>query len=191
MNRTFVKALYPSAVALLVSAWAPTVALAQLPEQEETSGLRRAGDIIHIALPATAAATTLILKDWEGSKQFAMSFGFAFGTVFGLKEAVEKSRPDDADARSFPSGHTMMAFSGASFITKRYGPKYGIPALGAAAFVGYTRIRGQKHFADDVLAGAGIAVLYNWWITTPYSDRVVITPISPDGGYGVHVLVTW
>ena len=178
-------------VALVVAVLAPQAAWAQLPGQEETSGIRTAGDIIHIALPATAAASTLLLRDWEGTKQFALSFGFASGTVFGLKEIVEKSRPDDADARSFPSGHTQMSFSGASFITRRYGFKYGAAAIGAAAFVAYSRVEGQKHYTDDVLAGAGIALLYNWWITTPYSDKVQITPTSPQGGYGVHVLVTW
>ena len=78
-------------------------AAAQLPELEkETSTLKRAGDILHVALPVTAALSATFLKDWEGLVQFGFSMGAASGTVFGFKEIIEKSRPDNEDARSFP-----------------------------------------------------------------------------------------
>ena len=179
---------------LAIIAWASVSASeshAQIPEFDDTTTLRKAGDVLHIALPVAAGASASLLRDWEGLKQFSLSFGGAFATVFSLKPIIEKSRPDVADSRSFPSGHTMMSFSGASFIQRRYGPKFGVPALVAAGFVGYSRIKGQRHFTDDVIAGAGIALFYNFWITTPYSEKVQVQPIAPDGGYGVVVRVTW
>ena len=84
---------------LVLLAGTVTPAQAQLPEENDTSGLRKAGDIIHIALPAAAAASTLILKDWEGLIQFSIQFGLGGGTVAGLKESVDKTRPDTEDAR--------------------------------------------------------------------------------------------
>ena len=95
-------------------------AAAQLPElEDDSSALKRAGDILHVALPVTAGLSAGFLKDWEGLVQFGYSMGAASGTVFGIKEVVEKSRPDNVDARSFPSGHTQAAFSGAGFIQRR------------------------------------------------------------------------
>lgn len=161
------------------------------PVLDENRGLRKAGDIIHILLPLAAGGTAAIKKDWEGIKQFGFSLGAANGTVFGLKEIVEKSRPDGGDNRSFPSGHTMISFSSASFIQRRYGNKLGIPALAAAGFVGFSRIKGQKHFADDVIAGAGIALLYNYWLVKPLHKNVQIQPLSKNGGYGMELTAHW
>ena len=169
-----------------------TPAAAQLPElEDDSSALKRAGDILHVALPVTAGLSATFLKDWEGLVQFGLSMGAASGTVFGFKEVVEKSRPDNKDARSFPSGHTQMSFSGAAFIYRRYGPKFGIPALATAGFVGFSRIRGQKHFADDVLAGASIALVYNFWLVKPRTDAVQITPVVSAGTYGVQGRASW
>ena len=72
----------------------------------------------------------------------------------------------------------------------RAGWKWGVPALGAAGFVGYSRIKGQKHFTDDVIAGAGIALMYNWLFTKPLGENVWIKPKKfYGGGYGVAVQV--
>ena len=82
-----------------------------------------------------ARPTIGIAKDREGTWQFVKSFGFGFASVHLLKFANEKLRPDASNPKSFPSGHTFAAFSGASFLNRRYGPKYGIPAFVAAGFV--------------------------------------------------------
>ena len=169
-----------------------SLAAAQLPElEQESSALKRAGDILHVALPVTAGLSAAFLKDWEGLVQFGFSMGAASGTVFGIKEVVEKSRPDNANARSFPSGHTQMSFSGAAFIHRRYGPKFGIPALVTAGFVGFSRIRGQKHFADDVLAGASIALVYNFWMVDRRTDSFQIAPVAGAGSFGLQGRVSW
>jgi membrane-associated phospholipid phosphatase len=57
---------------------------------------------------------------------------------------------------SFPSGHTIAAFSVATVFARRYGNHRWIPcvAYGAAGLVGFSRITLQAHYPSDVFAGA-------------------------------------
>ncbi len=128
----------------------------------QPSALRRSGDIVQIALPAAAFASQLIERDWKNLGRFTLSLGVASATTFSLKRIVAKTRPDALDRHSFPSGHSMFSFSGASFLATQYGPKVAIPAFAAATFVGFTRVHTDRHFADDVIAGGGIGMISNW-----------------------------
>jgi membrane-associated phospholipid phosphatase len=59
---------------------------------------------------------------------------------------------------SFPSGHTIAAFSVATVIARRYGNHKWVPyaAYGTAALIGFSRITLSAHFASDVFAGAAL-----------------------------------
>jgi len=133
--------------------------------------IEKTGDVLQIALPVGAAATTLILQDWEGTGQFAKTFAASWATVYGLKVIISKMRPASENRLSHPSGHTMGAFAGAAFIDTRYGHAYGIPAYALAAFTGWSRVYADKHFADDVVSGASISMLWTWFFTTPYGGE--------------------
>jgi membrane-associated phospholipid phosphatase len=154
------------------------------------------GDIIQIILPATAGISTFFVGDpdgnrWdrEGTRQFAYSFGFSWGTTRAGKILIEKSRPNSSNKSSFPSGHTNAAFSGAAFIGTRYGPLWGSFAYTGAAFVGYSRVHSSWHFIDDVVAGASIALLYNWYFVTPHHSRLAMFPAMVEGAPGVEMTV--
>jgi membrane-associated phospholipid phosphatase len=56
---------------------------------------------------------------------------------------------------SFPSGHTIAAFSIATVIARRYGNHRWVPyvAYGGAALVGFSRMTLSAHFASDVFVG--------------------------------------
>ena len=54
---------------------------------------------------------------------------------------------------SFPSGHTIAAFSLATVFADRY-PKYKWLAYGLAGVVGFSRVSLQSHHPSDVFAGA-------------------------------------
>jgi membrane-associated phospholipid phosphatase len=83
-------------------------------------------------------------------------------SVFVLKDKTGRLRPDGSTYNSFPSGHTATAFMGAQFMWEEYkdvSPWYGIAGYAAAAATGVLRMYNNRHWASDVIAGAGIGVL--------------------------------
>lgn len=67
-----------------------------------------------------------------------------------------------------PSDTSALAFAPAQFLWQRYGWEYGVPAYMAAGFVAWSRVDAKKHHWYDVMASAGISLLYNEIITTRY-----------------------
>ena len=130
-------------------------------------GIQTSGDILAIALPATAAGMTALLRDWKGTLQLGESEALTFGATYGLKYGVNERRPNGG-TQSFPSGHTSVSFSAAEFLRERYGWEYGIPAYAVASFVAYSRVESHEHYAHDVIAGAGIGILSSYLFTDTY-----------------------
>ena len=149
----------------------------------------KAGDILQILIPSVAYGTTLYLNDKEGQNQFYKSFSTNLGITYGLKYSINKKRPNGGK-HSFPSGHTSAAFQGASFIHKRYGLKYAIPAYLGATFVGYSRVDCDAHYTSDVIAGAVIGSLSSFYFTTKYNG-FEIKPIAINSGYGIGIRTSW
>jgi membrane-associated phospholipid phosphatase len=84
------------------------------------------------------------------------------GTVNALKYTTDQVRPDGSSANSFPSGHTANAFFGATILAKEYSDKSVLIAIGGysvATATGVFRMLNNRHWASDVLVGAGIGVL--------------------------------
>ncbi len=118
---------------------------------------------------------------------------FKFGTGFSGE-----------DRASFPSGHATVAFAAAASVTsevQRMWPQYtwyvGPLLYGGATLVGISRMYHDRHWASDVVLGAGIGtfsglkvVRYSHQHPDNLIDRVILrTSITPDGhGGGV---VAW
>ncbi len=158
--------------------------------------IEKIGDIVQILIPTVGYGTTLYLKDKEGQKEFYKSFFSTFGTTHLLKRTVKRQRPDASNNQSFPSGHTSASFQGATFIHKRYGLRYSIPAYAGACFVGWSRIYADKHYTSDVIAGAFIGSTFSYYFTTPYKyKQAKIEPIvynttnTKHNLYGIKI--TW
>lgn len=138
--------------------------------------LEDTGDILQIALPVAAGMTTIIKGDWQGTKQFALSYTTGFLITHSLKKIIQKERPEGRNLYdAFPSGHTTSAFSGASFIQRRYGWKYGKWCYLGAAIVGLSRMEGPDGWHDhwDVLAGAAVGIGSSYLFTKPYEGNKV------------------
>ena len=72
--------------------------------------IETAGDVLQIALPLTALASTFSQDDAAGRKALLTSYGSTFVLTHLLKNTVNKERPNGRNTLSFPSGHTSSAF---------------------------------------------------------------------------------
>lgn len=135
------------------------------------SGFRTYGDIFQVVIPVSALVTALGHEDYEGVWQLTKSFATAMAVNGLLKISIRRKRPTGNGKHSFPSGHTTAAFAGAAYLGQRYGLAYGVPAYGAAAAVGYSRIHAKAHRWDEVLVGAALGIGANLYFTTSYQKH--------------------
>ncbi len=134
------------------------------------------GDIARHAIPGIAVLISLDKKDKEGVAQLAATWVVSTGVTYGLKYTVDRRRPNGG-RHSFPSGHMTNAMAGASYLHYRYGWKYGLPAYAAAAVVGVSRVQGNFHRWEDVVAGAAIANITAYIFTDTLDSNVIIIPV--------------
>lgn len=161
--------------------WKNTI---NIPVRDYTATLRDgrylyADDFIQY-LPVAASLFLCLDRRFRESWQDRMLLaGTAFileaAVVHGLKNLVTELRPDGSSRNSFPSGHTATAFMGAELVRLEYGRLWGTLAYFTAAFTGLLRIYNDKHWCNDILAGAGIGILCAraaYWML-PYERRVL------------------
>lgn len=137
-------------------------------------------DILMFANPAAGFIGSLITKDYTGTKQIVIGGATSLAATYILKYSIRKERPDHSNHRSFPSAHTSAAFQGATFLQRRYGWKYGIPAYTLSVYVGWGRIYAKKHDFGDVAAGAAIGLLSGYVFTCPFAQKhnLTLTPTT-------------
>lgn len=151
-------------------------------------------DILMFATPAAGFVTTLAIGDYEGTKQLAIGAATSVAASYLLKYCVKKRRPDGSDYHSFPSNHTAVAFQGASFIQRRYGWKYAIPAYLISGYVAWGRVYAKRHDCWDVLAGAAIGIGSSYIFTRPFAKKhnLAISPaIFNNDSFGVYASMTF
>lgn len=137
------------------------------------------GDGIDNVLQYTPMAASFVLKiagvesrsTWgERLLKSAGTFVLCSGTTYVLKHSIHSMRPDGTDNRSFPSGHTAVAFCGATVLRKEYGPVspwISVAGYTVATVTAVDRVRRNRHHWGDVVAGAAIGCLSaeaSYWI---------------------------
>lgn len=155
------------------------VALLLLPLNCFAQYKRYHGDGIDDYLQYTPMATSFILKiagvkgksSWEQRiVKSGATFVLCAGTTYILKHSIHSMRPDGTDNHSFPSGHTAVAFCGATVLHKEYGklsPWISVAGYAVATATALDRIRRNRHHWGDVAAGAAIGYLSaeaGYWI---------------------------
>jgi membrane-associated phospholipid phosphatase len=153
------------------------------------SALETFGDIGQLAMPIAALLATINHDDSRGSLQLGEAFALSMGTTFLLKPIINRKRPNGSHW-SFPSGHTTSAFASASFLDRRYGLKYGVPAYLMAAAVGYSRVEAKHHYTSDVIAGAAIGIGANLLFTSRFKS-VSVSPYAWKDEVGLQAQVRW
>lgn len=142
---------------------------------------REIGEVLNVALPATAIYFAMREDGNEGIVQFLKSAVVAELVTEGLKSAIDKERPNGSCCTAFPSGHATRAFYAATYIHERYGGKKGIAALALATVVAYTRVESDRHDVADVVGGAAVGYLSARYFTTPKAQVGVSNFDTPDG----------
>ena len=134
-----------------------------------------------------------------------------------LKLIFQRPRPFDAFSQliplvdkpsdySFPSGHTATAFMGAEFLYQEYkdiSPWIGYSGYLIAATTGYLRIYNNRHYLNDVVAGACIGIIstkFAYWLYPKVFTKskchhsnfhTISTPFYADGKVGVNVCMSF
>ena len=154
----------------------------------QRSVVESVGDVFHVLLPGAAGASTLLDPNaGDAWLEYGIGGSITLGTTLAVKRLTKKRRPNGGQ-NAFPSGHTSASFYGATFLTRKYGWKVGVPTLLMAGYTGWSRVYAQKHDWWDVGAGAilGTAVGY-LFTSTPVSDQVEVDlSVNGDGGV-VHL----
>jgi hypothetical protein len=126
---------------------------------------------------------------WDQTKYLLLSQLLCAVTVQTLKYTVRKQRPNNGTYNSYPSGHTSVAFVGATVMYHEFKVTNTFLAycgFAMAASVGILRTTNQRHWASDVFAGAGIGILstnlvyyfepLKAWQPFPKSDKLALLP---------------
>ena len=164
-------------------------------------------EVLSMAAPLALFATDK--SEWGiWAVMYAESVLWANGFKEALKFSVQRERPymyfdgapqdkiKDGDyIKSFPSGHTTMAFNGAVFASytfSKYFPesKWKIPVIAGsltlATATAVQRILSGNHFVTDVLAGAVIGSFTGFMVpflhTLPKRENLEVA-LAPTGFY--------
>lgn len=113
--------------------------------------------------------------------------------TYALKYLIKKERPDGSDKHSFPSMHTSVSFTGAAFIQRRYGWKWGIPAYAIASYVGWSRTYAKKHDWWDVVAEPLSEPEALTFSSRPFATKhnLSISPVASDKHFGIYASMTF
>jgi len=91
--------------------------------------------------------------------------------VNAVKYTVGEKRPNSSAKNSFPSGHTATAFMGAELIRQEYGAGIAVGAYTIATAVALLRVYNDRHWLNDLIAGAGVGILsarIGYWMLPLY-----------------------
>ncbi len=127
---------------------------------------------------------------WDQTKYLAISQLATAIVVQTLKYTVQEQRPNNGAYNSFPSGHTSVAFTGATVLYHEFKDSNKLIAysgFAVATVVGVLRMTNERHWLSDVLAGAGIGMLSanlvyyfeplkNWQPFSKKSDKISLFP---------------
>ncbi len=115
---------------------------------------------------------------WPYTKKVVLTEAVMLALVYPAKNWVGEKRPDSGTPNSFPSGHTAQAFASATVFADEFGRhRFWLQASAytCATSVAVLRVLNNRHYAGDVIAGAGFGILsakLSEWIIEPHGRKV-------------------
>ena len=152
--------------------------LTALTLSAKSSVVKRSTDVLCLLPSGTGFVKALVEQDREGLWQLGLSSATTLAANYALEAAIKKDRPDGTGHHAFPSTHAAVAFDGATFLMRRYGWKWGVPAYAVSAYVAWGRVYADRHDWWDVLGGAVLGTASALIYTRPISRKADLT-IAP------------
>ena len=121
----------------------------------------------------------------DATVMLVLSYGINAAATLTIKDLTNVERPNGVDNKSFPSGHSSMAFAGAEFLRLQYkdsNPWIGIAGYAVASGVALSRVAHNEHWFTDIIAGAGVGILSTrlaHWMYPWVQEKVVHKIFKP------------
>ena len=127
------------------------------PSAQNRKTIETTTDILMFITPVAGFAGSLAIGDYQGTKQIIFSGAMNMAMT--------------------------VSFQGASFIQRRYGWKFGLPAYLLSAYVGWGRTYAKKHDWWDIIGGAAIGTASSYIFTRPFARKhhFTFSPAILDG----------
>ena len=155
------------------------------------------GAVVYPSLLAVAVGGRLLGKPGMqklGTRALESTL-LAGAAALALKSIIGRQRPDGSGDNAYvfrpfrahdislPSGHTAVAFALATSLARETGDRWtDVAFFAAAALTAYSRMHDDRHWASDVVLGAGIGILSARFVHR-FQARVVASP----GGIGMSL----
>jgi hypothetical protein len=145
------------------------------------------GESIAYSLPVAAVTITLMHDDdWTGLKEYGFVAAATMGSTLLIRQFIHKTSPDGTSDRSFPSIEAAAGSPAESYLWRRYGWQYGLPAFILEHSASFLLDRAGKHHFVDGLAVSALSAGFSWLSVTPYHKRIDFGAYTDDRG-GVYV----
>lgn len=104
-------------------------------------------------------ALAQILFDQKNGLRHGRALALTYITHWSSAFLIRRDRPDNRKSylpfpSSCPSGHASQAFATAGSLAYSYGWRVGVPAYAVASAIAIARVREERHWASDIVAGA-------------------------------------
>ena len=143
---------------------------------DEDDALARAGTTYAIAYFGPVQAGLYVAGELLGDPKLSATGKKTIAALLGttvviqpLKSLTRRRRPDGSDRRSFPSFDTGAVSSIIPSLYVEYGVVPAAIAAASAAFIGFSRIYGNKHYLSDVLTSYAIGI--GWGVLVEVAQR--------------------
>ena len=102
-----------------------------------------------------------------------------------LKFATHRTRPDNSNRHSFPSGHAAVTFATATVIERHLGWRKSLLGYTIASYVAASRLHDNRHYLSDVVFGAAVGSIAGRTVVHHASDYWAVAPVSVPGGVAI------